>query len=77
MAEKYAVELNLPGNNNNNNNNNSSSTTTFLSATEAGLIPRSVRLEVTQLGALPDAPSKKLVEAFIFRIGWDCTKSTY
>ncbi len=31
----------------------------------AGLIPRSVRLEVTQLGALPDAPSKKLVEACV------------
>ena len=36
-----------------------------ISTTEAGLIPRSVRLEVTQLGALPDAPSKKLVEACV------------
>ena len=54
MADKYKVELNLPGGEDNNNN----SATTFISSKDAGLIPRSVRLEITSAGKLPDAPSK-------------------
>ena len=61
MAEKYAVELALPGNEANNNNNNNENMT-FLLAKDAGLIPRSVRLEIAAKGALQDAPSKQLVE---------------
>ncbi len=63
MAEKYAVELPLPGNETKDNNNNA--TTQFISPKQAGLIPRSVRLEITKLGKLPDAPSKQLVEACV------------
>ena len=51
MAEKYAVELPLPGSDNNN-----SEVTAFLSPKQAGLIPRSVRLEIASSGKLPDAP---------------------
>ena len=61
MADKYKVELNLPGGEENNNN----PATTFISSKDAGLIPRSVRLEITSAGKLPDAPSKKLVEACV------------
>ena len=61
MADKYKVELNLPGGEDNNNN----SATAFISPKDAGLIPRSVRLEITSAGKLPDAPSKKLVEACV------------
>ncbi len=60
MAEKYAVELPLPGSDDNN-----SGVTAFLSPKQAGLIPRSVRLEIASSGKLPDAPSKKLVEACV------------
>jgi class 3 adenylate cyclase len=62
MAEKYAVELALPGNEANNNNNNNNENMTFLLAKDAGLIPRSVRLEIAAKGTLQDAPSKQLVE---------------
>ena len=58
MAEKYAVELDLPG-----NTINSEAVQTFISPKEAGLIPRSVRLEISASGKLPDAPSKRLIEA--------------
>ena len=61
MADKYKVELNLPGGKENNNN----PATTFISPKDAGLIPRSVRLEIASSGQLPDAPSKKLVEACV------------
>ena len=61
MADKYKVELNLPGGEDNNNN----SATAFISPKDAGLIPRSVRLEIASSGKLPDAPSKKLVEACV------------
>ena len=54
MADKYKVELNLPGGEDNNNN----SATAFISSKDAGLIPRSVRLEIATSGKLPDAPSK-------------------
>ena len=64
MAEKYNVNLNLPGSNEDNNNNNNNNTIqTFISPQRAGLIPRSVRLEITAEKQLPDAPSKQLVEA--------------
>ena len=42
MADKYKVELNIPGGEDNNNN----SATAFISSKDAGLIPRSVRLEI-------------------------------
>ena len=61
MAEKYAVELALPGNEVKKNNDDIENMT-FLPAKDAGLIPRSVRLEIAEKGSLQDAPSKKLVE---------------
>lgn len=59
MAEKYNVGLDLPGNDEGKNNEAQA----FISPKKAGLIPRSVRLEIEAKGQLPDAPSKKLVEA--------------
>ena len=61
MAEKYAVELNIPGSGGNNN----TGTGNFISPKKAGLIARSVRLEIAAKGVLPDAPSKDLVEACV------------
>ena len=64
MAQKYAVGLNL-GSGDEGNKNDSGSNTEFISPKKAGLIPRSVRLEIAANGVLPDAPSKELVEAAI------------
>ena len=58
MAEKYNVGLPLGT-----EETNSDAINKFISPKHAGLIPRSVRLEITQKGKLPDAPSKDLVEA--------------
>ena len=58
MAEKYNVGLPLGTEETNNDAINK-----FISPKHAGLIPRSVRLEVAANGKLPDAPSKDLVEA--------------
>lgn len=58
MAEKYNVGLPLGT-----EETNSDAINKFISPKHAGLIPRSVRLEITQKGKLLDAPSKDLVEA--------------
>ena len=58
MAEKYNVGLPLGT-----EETNSDAINKFISPKHAGLIPRSVRLEITQKGKLPDAPCKDLVEA--------------
>ena len=58
MAEKYNVGLPLGT-----EETNSDAINKFISPKNAGLIPRSVRLEITQKGKLLDAPSKDLVEA--------------
>ena len=62
MAQKYAVELPLPGNEGSKNNSMEGK---FISPKKAGLIPRSVRLEIAKAGKLPDAPSKELMEACV------------
>ena len=59
MADKYNVGLNLPGSETKETDENSQE---FISVRNAGLIPRSVRLEIASTMSLPDAPSKKLVE---------------
>ena len=62
MAEnKYKVELDLPGKETKTNDVPSK----FINPKRAGLIPRSVRIEIAEKGQLPDAPSKKLVEACV------------
>ena len=62
MAEnKYKVELDLPGKEIKTNDVSSK----FINPKRAGLIPRSVRIEIAEKGQLPDAPSKKLVEACV------------
>ena len=61
MAEKYKVDLDLPG-----NETKGSDVEAFMSAKNAGMIPRSVRLEIIKEGKLMDAPSKKLVGACLF-----------
>ena len=63
MADtKYEVGLSLPGGSEN-VVNTTETITTYMSMKNAGLIPRSVRLEITKKKRLPDAPSKELVEA--------------
>ena len=61
MADKYKVQLDLPGH----NTNGPLSEQGYLSPMKAAFIPRSVRLEVASLGKLPDAPIKKTVEAVV------------
>ena len=60
MADKYKVELNLPG-----NETKVVEPTTYLTPEKAAFIPRSVRLEVSQTGKLPDAPLRTLIEASV------------
>ena len=63
MADtKYEVGLSLPGGSES-VVNTTETITTYMSMKNAGLIPRSVRLEITKKKRLPDAPSKELVEA--------------
>eukprot|EP00942_MAST-04A_sp_MAST-4A-sp1_P014921 g14921.t1 len=66
MAEKYKVDLNLPGiEGKNNNNNEKNDEQKYLTVQQAGFIPRSVRLEIAAKGVLPDAPTKDLVSACV------------
>ena len=61
MADKYKVELPLPGN----DKNAPPTEQSYLPPMKAAFIPRSVRLEVANLGKLPEAPLKKVVEAVV------------
>ena len=62
MAEKYKVDLDLPGNE---KKTSESGEQQYLTVQQAGFIPRSVRMEITEKGVLPDAPTKTLVQACI------------
>ena len=62
MAEKYKVDLDLPGNE---KKTSESGEQQYLTVQQAGFIPRSVRIELTERGVLPDAPTKALVQACV------------
>ena len=63
MADKYKVKLDLPGAEN--NNVTTPDVQNYLTPQQAAFIPRSVRVEISKTGTLPDAPLKSLIEAVV------------